>query len=549
MKVSDVDLPVPKFRRRDSKRKEDEVKEWSEIPSSEKRLFIIATFLRLLTILFILFVYICSLAQIATAFSLIGSFGLGHAIKDSPLLQDPISGLILGMVTTVVLQSPTATVTVLVSMVAANMITVHTAIPVMIGSELGSSLINSFVSMAYSGNKEQFRRAFAAATLPDVFNFCTLIIILPLELFTSVIEKTSWLIVDPLVSEKGLTFKTLDYITDPINKLVLQVNEAEIRNATIARDYFSPDHTFVNRCVFPNGSRIANCPYKHIFAYSSLSDMWIGVIIVVVSVLSLILCLCGIVHLITKMLAGRLAVPLRKALDKEVPRPFSFLTGYIIMFIGMVVTLLLQSNSIFSSSLTPLVGIAVLAAMSADEARFEKTLHMAMCSVIYNVMGTTMFYVIPWTRKVPIFLCKRLGNATAEYRWFILIYIIGLFIILPAIVFALSLGPDFLLYLFLAELFGVIALIGFINYLQVRFAKSLPPSLRTWKCVPRCFRSFRFWDAFFMRCFGGIPLIGRFIRAGQEENEPTETDSVLSADFIDDPPLPKVNRFSRSTVV
>ncbi|CAJ0568073.1 unnamed protein product, partial [Mesorhabditis spiculigera] len=424
-----------------------------DLDPKEKRTFIITNITRGLAVLLILFVYICALAQIATAFSLIGSFGLGKVIKDSPLIQDPISGLILGMVATVVLQSPTATVTVLVSMVAANMITVHTAIPVMIGSELGSSMVNSFVSMAYSGDKEQFRRAFAAATLPDVFNFCNLVVILPIEIATSAIEKLSWKI-------------TLDYLTDPFNKLILQVNEVEIRNATIARESFPPDHSFVSRCVFANGSRIANCPYKHIFAYSSIGDMAIGVIVVVGSVIALICCLCGIVHLITKMLSGRLAVPLRKALDKEVPQPFKWLTGYIIMFIGMVVTLLLQSNSIFSSSSNAISGnwcyfiekvypltlgsnigatfAGVIAAMSADETRFEKTLHMAMCSVIYNIIGTLMFYVIPWTRKIPIFLCMRLGNATAEYRWFIIVYILGLFVILPAIIFALSLGPDFL---------------------------------------------------------------------------------------------------------
>ncbi|CAJ0565138.1 unnamed protein product, partial [Mesorhabditis spiculigera] len=118
-------------------------------------------------------------------------------------------------------------------------ITVDTTIPVVIGSGLGSSMVNSFVSMAYSGDKEQFRLVRLRLSLPALLS----------------------------------------------------------------------------------------------------GDMAIGVIVVVGSVIALICCLCGIVHLIT---------------------PFKWLTGYIIMFIGMVVTLLLQSNSIFSSSLTPLVGIGVI---------------------------------------------------------------------------------------------------------------------------------------------------------------------------------------------
>ena len=43
-----------------------------------------------------------------------------------------------------------------------------------------------------------------------------------------VIEKTSWLIVDPLVAEQGMTFKTLDTLTDPFNHMILQVLTSHI---------------------------------------------------------------------------------------------------------------------------------------------------------------------------------------------------------------------------------------------------------------------------------------------------------------------------------
>ncbi|KHJ83234.1 Na+/Pi-cotransporter, partial [Oesophagostomum dentatum] len=78
------------------------------------------------------------------------------AIKASPLINDPISAVVVGMLATVILQSATTTTNVLVGMVAADMITVHEAIPVMIGSELGGTLVNAIVSLAYSGKPEQW---------------------------------------------------------------------------------------------------------------------------------------------------------------------------------------------------------------------------------------------------------------------------------------------------------------------------------------------------------------------------------------------------------
>lgn len=45
---------------------------------------------------------------------------LGKAIQESPLINDPISAVVVGMLATVVLQSATTTTNILVTMVAAN---------------------------------------------------------------------------------------------------------------------------------------------------------------------------------------------------------------------------------------------------------------------------------------------------------------------------------------------------------------------------------------------------------------------------------------------
>jgi len=52
------------------------------------------------------------------------------------------------------------------------------------GVNIGTSLTNTIVSLAQSTDREEFRRAFAGATVHDMFNWLTVIVLLPLEMLT-----------------------------------------------------------------------------------------------------------------------------------------------------------------------------------------------------------------------------------------------------------------------------------------------------------------------------------------------------------------------------
>lgn len=52
------------------------------------------------------------------------------------------------------------------------------------GANIGTSVTNTVVSMAQVGDRNQFRRAFSAATVHDMFNWLSVIILLPLECAT-----------------------------------------------------------------------------------------------------------------------------------------------------------------------------------------------------------------------------------------------------------------------------------------------------------------------------------------------------------------------------
>ncbi|PIC17706.1 hypothetical protein B9Z55_023855 [Caenorhabditis nigoni] len=528
---------------------------WTSTPTKHKVKYYITCSFLIFLILIVLFIYVCSLANMSTAFGLLGSRGLGKAIQESPLINDPISAVIVGMLATVVLQSATTTTNILVTMVAANMITVHDAIPVMIGSELGSSLVNAMVSLAYSGKPEQFRRAFSAAILGDVFNICGLFVIFPMEMVTGLIEKVSWWIVDPLISEQGLSFKTLDLLTDPINQIILQVNEAELLNATIRPEMFAPNHSFVQRCSFTNGTRIYNCPYHHLFAYTSLSDKNIGWIVLFISIFCLVMCLVGIVYLIQKLLDGHAANYVRNLLSKECPGMFKPCTGYLVMLVGLVVTILIQSNSIFSSSLTPLVGSGVvsleqmyplvlgsnigttfsgvLAAFSTDPSRFEKALHMAMCQVIYNIIGTCLFYIVPCTRKFPVYLSIKLGDITDKYRWFIVVFIITFFLIIPFTIIGLTLLPDNVIVIVFIIILIIALMSVLLCILQNCCVEFLPPILHDWKFLPVWMRSLKYYDPFMCKIFTGLPMIGGFFRNGGAYRKRTSENDLNTEDDLE----------------
>ncbi|KJH43947.1 hypothetical protein DICVIV_10031 [Dictyocaulus viviparus] len=137
---------------------------------------------------------------------------------------------------------------------------------------------------------------------------------------------------------------------------------------------------------------------------------------------------------------------------------------------------------------------------------------MAVCQVIYNIIGTVIFYLIPWTRRLPIFLAKRLGEITDEYRWFIVVFIIIFFILLPAIVIGLTLLPDCVIVICFSLLLIVVLLIVILSVLQKYTSGILPPFLRTWQWVPVHLRSLQPYDRFMASIFTSIPLVSNFFK-------------------------------------
>ena len=65
------------------------------------------------------------------------------------------------------------------------------AIPVIMGANVGTSVINTSVSMGHITRKEEFKRAMSGATVHDFFNVLAVILLLPIEIATGNLQRLS----------------------------------------------------------------------------------------------------------------------------------------------------------------------------------------------------------------------------------------------------------------------------------------------------------------------------------------------------------------------
>merc|ERR1719278_710312 len=106
--------------------------------------------------------------------------------------------------------------------------------------------------------------------------------------------------------------------------------------------------------------------------------------------------------------------------------------------------------------------------------------------------------------RIPIPLSKKLGKLTAKYRWFAIVYIIGMFFLMPGLFVGLTFidSKGIAMYTFLAISTVILIIIGTINYLQSheKFNKSLPSKLRNWEFLPEPMRSLAPYDRLLTSC-------------------------------------------------
>ncbi|KAK3525731.1 hypothetical protein QTP70_006747 [Hemibagrus guttatus] len=250
----------------------------------------------------------------------------------------------------------------------------------------------------------------------------------------------------------------------------------------------------------------------HMFANTNLSDLSVGLILLAGSLVVLCSCLIFIVKVLNSVLKGQVARVIQIVINTDFPDPFGWLAGYMAMIVGAGMTFLVQSSSVFTSAMTPLIGLgvisleraypltlgsnigttttAILAAMASPGDKLSAACQIALCHFFFNIFGILLWYPLPFSR-VPIRMARAFGERSAKYRWFAVLYLLLCFLLLPALVFGLSLAGWHAMLGVGAPFIGVATFIILVNLLQSHSPTHLPRCLRNWDFLPLWMRSLK----------------------------------------------------------
>nr|XP_030694049.1 sodium-dependent phosphate transport protein 2C isoform X1 [Globicephala melas]XP_030694050.1 sodium-dependent phosphate transport protein 2C isoform X1 [Globicephala melas]XP_030694051.1 sodium-dependent phosphate transport protein 2C isoform X1 [Globicephala melas] len=540
---------------------------WKELSMAGRVLQGAADFLKACGLLGSLYLFICSLDILSSAFQLLGSKVAGDIFKDNVVLSNPVAGLVIGVLGTVLVQSSSTSSSIVVSMVASKLLTVRASVPVIMGVNVGTSVTSTLVSMAQSGDRDAFRRAFGGSAVHGVFNWLTALTLLPLESAAAPLERLSALALGAAsLQPGGRAPDILKVLTRPLTRLIVQLDADVITgrgtgNATnsslIKRWCGTEVQTTAGNsstcaaatggpCPARNSSAAEEqLPCRHLFEGTALADLAVGFILLAASLLVLCACLALIVKLLSSTLRGRVGQAVSTVVNAggpwgggegggeearlrvtgspsaDFPSPFGWLSGYLAILVGAGLTFALQSSSVFTAAVVPLMGVrvislerayplflgsnigttttALLAALASPSDMLISAVQVALIHFFFNLAGILLWYVVPVLR-LPIPLAKRFGDLTARYRWVAVAYLLLSFLLLPLAACGLSLAGSTVLAAVGGPLLVLVLLIILVAILQRHRPAWLPRRLRSWAWLPLWLRSLEPWDRLVSRC-------------------------------------------------
>jgi sodium-dependent phosphate cotransporter len=352
---------------------------------------------------FILFLFLVALDLMSGSFKL---FGSGYAEELVRITTNPFIALFIGMLATAVIQSSSTTTTMIVGLVAAGTINPIEATPMIMGANIGTSVTSTIVSLGHIGNRTEYQRAIAAATVHDFFNIITVIVLFTLEVTTGALSAGASALADLFFTESGEGGKTkgiLDYTTKALSKWVIGLTATE---------------------DFPKGMPYVTLPLALALLFFSLRGL-------------------------TKLLKDLIIGKVQENLDRFVfGHPIKSLTA------GFVITTAVQSSSVTSSLMVPLVAsekvtlfrafpflmganigtttTALIAAIFIGVGSPD-ALAIAFVHLLFNLFGVFILFPIGAVRRIPIFLAEGLGELTLRNRIYGVLYVVVMFFAIPGL--------------------------------------------------------------------------------------------------------------------
>lgn len=343
----------------------------------------------------LLYFFLVGVKALSTGLKL---FGGDFATPLFHLANNPFAALMTGMLATVLFQSSSVTTSILVGLVGSGTLSIGGAVPMIMGANIGTSVTNTLVSLSFWHDRKNFEKAFSAATVHDFFNILSVAVLLPLEILTGFIEKSSTGLAALLYGTASSQFSFSSPIKAAIKPTVHFIQEL-VQGAPAAPFYM-----------------------------------------VVIATGLILFSLTFIVRTMKTLVAQKENSLVERVFSKNV---------YSTMALGVLITFLAQSSSITTSLLIPLAGSGVLSlrsiypvtiganlgttgtALLAALAGNVSGLAIALVHLIFNVLGTLLFFVYPKMRELPIGCAEALASTINRARFVGVGYVAFVFLILP----------------------------------------------------------------------------------------------------------------------
>ncbi|MFQ2103253.1 Na/Pi cotransporter family protein [Aeromonas rivipollensis] len=375
----------------------------SSAPQQTRRPGPLFNWLAVITLIYLILVAVGAVSHGFKGFS----GGAEGAAQIFAFANNPFVALLLGILATALVQSSSTVTSVIVGLVAGGL-PMEMAIPMVMGANLGTTITNTIVSLGHIRDREEFRRAFAAATVHDFFNLLAVFIFLPLELMFGLLQQSAEWISGLLMGSADMSMKGMDFMKPLISPSL------DLIDAAVA---FLPG----------KGPAIAT---------------------IVIGILLILGCVTSLGKVLQRVMVGRAKELLHKALGRGP------LTG---IASGTLVTVMVQSSSTTTSLMIPLAGggvfstrqlypftlganigttiTALLAAtaISGAGAGAQLALTIALVHVLFNLFAVVLIYGVPFLRELPIKAAETLARVGSENKLLALGYVAGLFFALPAL--------------------------------------------------------------------------------------------------------------------
>jgi solute carrier family 34 (sodium-dependent phosphate cotransporter) len=319
-----------------------------------------------------LYAFFCSIDLMSGAFKLMGG-GFAHNLMG--MVDDPLAGLLIGVLATSLVQSSSSITSITVGLVAAGAVPFELGIPIVMGANIGTTVTNTIVSLGHVTQRAEFERAFAAGTVHDFFNIFAVLVLFPIE----------------------ITFHPIQYCATEM---------ADLFYGTAGISVMSPLKAIVK-------------PTTH--ALTELIPHGVALLAIALSVL--FLALSQMVKVMRKLIMTRVEGWFDRVLFRN------DVSGF---FLGWILTAIVQSSSATTSLLVPLVGSGVLtvrriftytlganlgttitALLASFATGTDVGLKIALAHMTFNVFGIVLLYPLKF---IPINLAIAVGKLAARSR-------------------------------------------------------------------------------------------------------------------------------------